>query len=152
MISLSLPPTSAELPRAAGPTLGAFLDLLFCSLETYHVTYCILHGYEELPSLPSDLDMAVHPGDLAALEAALLHVSESGYELVQRFTYAAGANYYIFAWFEKQKLRLVAVDVITEHRRGGLILANAQELVANRRRHGDFWIANSCVQFSYLLA
>jgi thymidylate kinase len=48
--------------------------------------------------------------------------------------------------------RSVAVDIISEHRRSGLILRSGIDLVSARRRRDGFWVADPATEFSYLLA
>ncbi len=130
-----------------------FLRALFRSFDEYDVRYCVLHSYEGLPErLPSDLDLAIHPGDVPKLPGIFRTLAQEGYQPIQHLNYAVGAGYFVFAWFEGLVLKSVAVDVICEHRRGGLILASGEVLVSGRRRHGDFWIPDPVIEFSYLLA
>lgn len=144
---LSTEDVSTSSPRG----IADFLHLFFLSLEAYDIRYCILHSYERLPEVSSDLDIAIHQADVEVLQLVFARLSERGYSLVQRFNYAVGAGYFIFIWFEAHALKSIAIDVITEHRRGGLILANGETLLASKERYADFWIANPRTQFSYLL-
>lgn len=147
---VAVPPAGPESPE---PGRAAFLDALFRHLENSGVRYCVLHSYEGLPTeLVSDLDLAVHPDDLPKLQSVFQLLEKESYRPIQRINYAVGANYFVFAWFEGLTLGTQAVDIISEHRRGGLILASGAELVAGRRRKGVFWRADAGTEFSYLLA
>jgi thymidylate kinase len=77
---------------------------------------------------------------------------DKGYRLVQCLNYFAHAFYFVFVWFEDDALKCVAVDVIFQHRRSGLISLSGEELVAGRRRFDDFWVASPATEFVYLLA
>lgn len=143
----------AVAPAGPEPSLAAFLDALFRHLENSGVRYCVLHSYEGLPAdLVSDLDLAVHPDDLPKLQSVFGSLEKKNYRPIQRLNYSVGANYFVFAWLEGLTLRTQAVDIISEHRRGGLVLASGMELVAGRRRKGVFWTADAVTEFSYLLA
>ncbi len=48
-------------------------------------------------------------------------------------------------------MNTVAVDIIFEDRRSGMIMASGEDFAAGRVRHGDFWIASPEMEFSYLL-
>jgi thymidylate kinase len=122
-------------------------------LDEYQVRYCVLHSWKGLPdNLPSDLDLAVHPGDRATLPFVFQELYDKGYRLVQCLNYFAQAYYFVFVWFEDAVLKCLAVDVIFEHRRSGLISQSGEELIAGRRRFGEFWVASPVTEFVYLLA
>jgi thymidylate kinase len=130
-----------------------FLSTLFGALDHHQVRYCVLHSWEKLPQkLSSDLDLAVHPGDVWKLSIVFRLLQERNYIAIQVLNYAVGAHYFVFCWFDGPELSSVAIDVIFEHRRGGLILASGEMLVAGRHRHGAFWIPDAETEFSYLLA
>ncbi len=129
-----------------------FLCTLFNALESEQVRYCVLHSWEELPeNLTSDLDIAVHPEDIRKLPFAFRFLKANGYTPAQVFHYFPGAYAFFFLWFEGLVINSVTLDVIFEHRRGGLIVSG-EELVSGRRRAGLFWIPAPESEFAYLLA
>jgi len=141
--------------RTASGTVSrpAFLRLLFRLLDEHDVRYCVLHSYEGLPDeLPSDLDLAVHPRDVAKLPFVFRALADQGYRPVQRVNYAVKGYCFDFIWFEGLSLNSVSVDITYEYRRGGLILTPGEKLVAGRRKRGDFWVPDPKVEFAYLLA
>jgi thymidylate kinase len=130
-----------------------FLFELFRSLDKYDVRYCVLHSWERLPEdLPSDLDLAVHPSDRPKLGAVFRALRDQEFLPVQCLNYAVNAYYFVFFWFLGSQLQSVAVDVIFEHRRGGLILTSGEDLVAGRIRRDLFWIPSPSIELHYLLA
>jgi thymidylate kinase len=130
-----------------------FLFTLFSALDSNQVRYCVLHSWEGLPEeLPSDLDLGVHPSDIQNLPSVFRALGAKGYRPVQCFNYFAKAFYFIFAWFEGAKPTFVAVDIISEHRRSGLIVPSGEALVAGRSKQSIFWIPDPAVEFAYLLA
>ncbi len=134
-------------------SLKAFLCTLFTALDDRNVRYCVLHSWEELPEkISTDLDIAVHPGDLSKLPLVFQSLRARGYMAVQVFNYFVNAYYFVFSWFEESVVHLVAIDIILEHRRGGLIVPSGEELVSSRRRHHMFWIPSSESEFTYLLS
>jgi len=136
-----------------GHSLPHFLRLLFRSLDEHQIRYCVLHSWEGLPDeLPSDLDVAVHPGDRAKLPFVFRALQDEGYRLVQCLNYFAQAFYFVFFWFEGGALRSAAVDIIFEHRRSGLLSLSGQELVRGREKTRNFWVASPATEFTYLLA
>src|ERR1700674_4465598 len=69
-----------------GHSLSHFLRLLFRLLDEHQIRYCVLHSWEGLPdALPSDLDMAVHPGDHAKLGSVFRTLLNEGYLPVQHY-------------------------------------------------------------------
>jgi len=136
----------------SGASRSAFLRTLFDLLDYYRVRYCVLHSYEGLPDeLPSDLDLAAHPRDADRLPFVFRVLSDQGYQPVQCRNYAVNAFDFVFFWFEGQTVKSLAVDIIFEHRRKGLILTPGEELVARRQRRGLFWIPDPATEFAYLL-
>ena len=122
-------------------------------LEANRVRYCVLHGYDRLPfAVSGDLDMAVHPDDFDRIPGVLHDLTEDRYSALQHFEYAVGGHYFVFGWLEGPQLKTIALDFITEHRRGGLILSSGVELVAGRRPHDNFWVPAPEIEFSYLLS
>jgi thymidylate kinase len=130
-----------------------FLSSLFKELDTSQIRYCVLHSWNGLPEkLSSDLDIAVHPEDVTKLRFVFRFLRKKGYVPIQLLKYGVGAYYFVFCWFEKMVLNSVAVDVIFEHRRGGLTLASGETLTCGRQKRGIFWIPDPATEFAYLLA
>ncbi|MGI9072212.1 MAG: hypothetical protein ACR2JB_13075 [Bryobacteraceae bacterium] len=102
--------------------------------------------------LSSDLDMAVHPGDIRALPLVFSALRKEGYTPVQVFNYLVGAYYFVFTWFEGCVVNSVAVDIIVKQRRGGLTAPSVASIISGRRRHGIFWTPGPESEFVYLLA
>jgi thymidylate kinase len=148
--------TSAASPAielAPRPALTGFLQMLFAELAARDVRYCVLHSYEELPEhLPSDLDIAVTKGQMPLLAEVFTALGEQGYHPVQCLNYEVNGYYFVFAWTEDGALRTAAIDFISEHREGNLILTSGEELILGRRRRGDFWIPSAAAEFRYLLS
>jgi thymidylate kinase len=103
-------------------------------------------------TVTSDLDMAIDPDDACKFTAVCRELAHRGYFPVQCLNYARGSNYIVFAWFDGFELRTVALDVISEHRRSGLVLCRGPELIRERHYCGGFWAAAPETEFSYLLA
>jgi thymidylate kinase len=134
-------------------SLSGCLHLLFQQLEEREVRYCVLHSWQGLPEeLPSDLDLAVHPGDRARLPVVFQELRQKGYQLVQCLNYFPQAYYFVLVWFEDLALESVAVDITFQYRRSGLISLSGEELTAGRQRFKEFWVASPATEFAYLLA
>lgn len=145
--------TAPTTSSAEGHSPAHFLRLFFRLLDEHAICYCVLHSWQGLPEeLPSDLDLAVHPRDRARLPLVFQGLAAAGYHPGQCLNYFAKADYFVFLWFEGFELRSLALDIIFEHRRSGLISLLGEDLVASRIRHGDFWVASPQVEFTYLLA
>lgn len=130
-----------------------FLVTLFESLDDNAIRYCVLHSWEGLPAeLTSDLDIAVHPEDAHKLPKVFHSLQGRGYLPVQSLNYSVRANYFVFFWRDKKETSSVALDIILEHRRGGLLISSGEALVSGRRKHGIFWIPSPESEFLYLLA
>ena len=147
------PATATRDTEARAPSLPCFLRSLFVLLDANRVRYCVLHGYDRLPfAVSGDLDMAVHPDDFARVPGVLHGLTGDRYSALQCLEYAGGGHCLVFGWFEGPQLKTIALDFITEHRGGGLILSSGVELVAGRRPRDDFWVPTPETEFSYLLS
>ena len=147
------PATATRDAEARTPSATHFLRSLFVLLDANRVRYCVLHGYDRLPfAVFGDLDMAVHPDDFDRIPGVLHDLTGDRYSALQHFEYAVSGHYFVFGWFEGPQLKTIALDFITEHRRGGLILSAGVDLVAGRRPRDGFWISAPETEFSYLLS
>jgi thymidylate kinase len=143
----------AEKRREARRSLRDFLVNLFRLLDECEVRYCVLHSWDSLPDeLPSDLDLAVLEEDNSKLLPVFDGLRAKGYVPIQALNHSVNGNFYVFYWVEDLAVKVAAVDIVSEHRRVGLTLAKAEDMVANRRRHKMFWTASPQIEFAYLLA
>jgi thymidylate kinase len=134
-------------------SVSHFLTTLFTLLDGCAIRYCVLHGWQNLPTeLPSDLDLAVHPQDAQKLPRIILGLSNEGYLPVQELHYAVRSYRYDFAWVGERGMEYAGVDITYEYREGGLILLSAISAVRDRQRHGNFWIASPATELTYVLA
>jgi thymidylate kinase len=130
-----------------------FLCALFGGLDKNDIRYCVLHSYGELPeTLSSDLDIAVHPADAARVLSLYRSLQQQGYRVIQVLNYFVNAYYFVFFWTDGPVINSAAVDIILEHRRGGLIAPTGQSLVSGRRKQRMYWVPAPEAEFTYLLA
>ena len=162
-LSISETKIAAKMPIAETFTQGIsppkkrnrtdFLVLLFRSLDSAGIRYCVLHSWEGLPeNLHSDLDLAVHPDDVSKFPGVLLNLHRNGYPSLHIVDYAIRECRLDFVWFEGPEMDSVAVDITYGYVEGGLILMSGSDLVAKRQRRKSFWVAEAATEFSYLLA
>jgi thymidylate kinase len=133
-------------------TDAGLLRCLFRAFDEHGIRYCVLHSYERLPELASDLDVAVHPDDYPKLGSVIRVLAGDGFPAIHCINYALGANYLVFAWFDGAAMHLVSVDTVCEHRRRGLLLASGAELTAGRRKWDGMWVSSAQVEFAYRLS
>jgi thymidylate kinase len=130
-----------------------FLRSLFRILDDWEVRYCVLHSWEHLPEeLSSDLDLAVHPQDKHKLLAVIERLQGQGYVCFQCLNHSVNGHFFVFYWPDATGMKTVAVDLVFDHRRSGLILETSEKMVAGRLRHNEFWIPSTEIEFAYLLA
>jgi thymidylate kinase len=142
----------AERAGEKGQSTADFLRQLFRLLNELGVRYCVIHSWEGLPEhLGSDLDLAVHPDDKALITSIIEELKCCNYVAYQWNNYITNGHSFYFYWVTGWTVNTVAVDMIFEDRRSGMILASGEEFIAGRVRHGNFWIAAPELEFSYLL-
>lgn len=134
-------------------SVAAFLRLLFAELDARGVEYCVLHSFENLPdSVTSDLDMAVTDSAWQKIPDVFAVLEARGYHAVQCLNYEVGGYYFVFAWTTDSEVQTVAIDFVSEHREGNLILTSGEDLVNGRRRLRNFWIPSTVSEYRYLLS
>src|SRR5450432_293048 len=132
--------------------LPIFLNLLFELLEHFHVRYCVLHAWESLPDeLQSDLDISVHPADTYRLTIVFRDLKAAGFQPVQCLHYGFEAYRFVFCWEEDSEFRSLPVDVTFAHVHKGITAPCIEELIDQRQRYRNFWIAGPRSAFLYLL-
>lgn len=146
-------PASPNGDLASPQSVSNFVRTLFRLLDESAVRYCVLHSWDQLPDhLSSDLDLAIHPDDKPAVPAILESLRQNGYTPYHWKNYATKGHSFYFFWTAGSTPHTVAVDIIFEHRRAGMIFASGEKLVSSRIRHRGFWIAAPEIEYSYLLA
>lgn len=148
-------PAVLTQPVTLSPPLSLehLLRGFFTALESHGLRYCILHGYDHLPSeVTGDLDLAVHEDDAKRLPLVLRDLLDDGYFLLQYRNYAVHGHRFDFGWFDAGELRIVGMDVIFEFRYAGARLLPSSQYMRHRTRIDGVWFASKQDQFAYLLA
>jgi hypothetical protein len=83
------------------------------------------------------------------LETSLLNLRDA--RLVNLLQHESTCYYFVLALQEKGQLRFLQMDAAVDYRRNGLVWFSAEELLDDRRRWKDFWVASPEVEFKYLL-
>ena len=142
-----------SLARGSELSFPRFAGELFAQLDARRIRYCILHSYEGLPeTADSDIDIAVAPVEFDRLPGVIAALDALGYHAVQCLNYAVHGYYFVFCWAADSSVCTAAVDFISQHREGQLILTSGEELVRGRRRFRDFWIPSVDAAYRYLLS
>lgn len=130
-------------------TAGAILLRVIAMLEAVGVHTCILHGYRALPaSVPSDVDCVVSadPGDVIRL--LVRHQDRIGARIVRR-----DGSYVVLAARGGDGLPVfLCLDMMRDCVVDDLVLYFGDEILASRRRFGQFWIPAPHVAFAAYLA
>jgi len=114
------------------------------------IPYCVLHGWQWWPNdLSGDLDMAIAPQHLSALERSLQAQDEG--RPVQLLQHEASGFYFVLACEGEQGIDFMLVDAATDYRRDGRVFFTANELLTGRCRQNGLWVASPQVEFGYLL-
>ena len=112
---------SSNGDAASAQSVSNFVRTLFRLLDESPVRYCVLHSWDQLPDhLPSDLDLAIDPDDKPAVPAIWNHCAEWLHPLSLE-NYATKGHSFYFFWTARATPYTVAVDIIFEHRRAGMI-------------------------------
>jgi serine acetyltransferase/thymidylate kinase len=134
---------------------------LFERMRESDVEFCVLGDTRRYPDeIPSDLDIAVAPQELARMPRLLSQFSQDlGLRLVQLIRHERSACYFVLAWHDDfGRPRFLMPDLCSDYRRGGRLLLSAETLLGGRRAAADefgrakgFWVPPPDVQFIYYL-
>jgi len=112
--------------------------------------YVILHGWDQmLDGLISDIDIALLPQDLSALERWLRNCAKG--QLVQLLQHESSCFYFVLATVEDSKIRFLPIDAGIDYRRDGRVFFTAEEILAGRRQWNGFWVTTPGAEFAYLM-
>ncbi|MGI9534988.1 MAG: dTMP kinase, partial [Thermodesulfobacteriota bacterium] len=111
--------------------------------------YCILHGWQSLPNLSSDLDISVKPNDLELLEESFLSYKNG--KLVQLIEYESSCFLFILAIRNGNGIQYLHVDTSTDYRRDGRIFFTAEHFNRLRQRWNGLNIISPEGEFAYQL-
>jgi len=99
-------------------------------LQEYEVRYALLgqtDGYPE--SIGSDVDVMVHPNDIAKVHQLVWKIEDARTRVVQMFQHEPVAFFYVVVRFEADGLCVFQPDICTDYYRNGVKLLSADELL-----------------------
>lgn len=115
------------------------------------VVYCVLHGYELLPKIGSDLDIAVLPEDYSTARRVICEVASTyGGVLLKEVEYDISDSRHLIIGLQDGSV--VVVDIIFDSVPVGVYGLDATALVAGRRRLGSCFTPAPEVEAEYLLS
>jgi len=148
--------TDHSANQQLGPTprsVPAFLRMLFAELDRYEINYCVIHSSEMLPDhLDNDLDLAVDMQDKYNLFKVFEALRSAEYYPIQCLNHTTHGHFFVFSWTQEGLVSTAAVDIVFEHRRGGINLVSGAEMTKGRIWTGLFWRSSAEIEFSYLVA
>ncbi len=130
---------------------GRILLHVFEALERAGIRCCVLHGNEEFSGhIESDVDCIIDSGASARVLLALFHRDRDliGAEVVRYL-----GSYFVFASRRADGSHtFVALDFATECDANDFALYDGSEILASRRRYGQFYIPAPNLEFGAYLA
>lgn len=130
-----------------------FLRALFQLLEEFTIRYCVLHSWKGLPEkLPNTIDVAIQSEDTDKLPMVFETLLDLGYQPLQRLNHLGDTYHLLFLWFENTVPKVLAVNLIFGHgqNRAKLPFRDAHRKI--QRRHGNFYVADTATEFTFLLS
>jgi thymidylate kinase len=136
----------SETPVESGTTTLRAFDRLLDG----HLGYCVLHGWQSRPRYPpSDLDIAIAPGDLEKLERIL--ASTTDVRITQLIQHEATCYYFVLVSTREGRVCFSTLDAAVDYRSDGRIFFAASDLLRHSRKDNGFRVAAPEVEFAYLL-
>jgi thymidylate kinase len=130
-------------------TAGAILQRVIATFETAGIRTCILHGYQALPThVPSDVDCIVSADTDHAIRLLDRHRNSIGARIVRR-----DGSYVVLAARGVSGLPIfLCLDLMRDCVVDDLVLYAGDEILASRRRFGQFWVPAAAVSFAAYFA
>ncbi len=143
-----------EHVASEGNIKSTIAQLLLEKLENECSSYCILTGYEELPSnFDSDIDFMVGTQDFERIPVLINEIAaESNTLLFQSIAHEASGRAFRLATEVGDRIAFIQPDSCADYRHYGKLWLKADEILANRRAHSNgFWIPGAAEEFIYYL-
>ena len=100
----------------------------------------------------SDVDIMIHPRDLASVPAMLTQSARSaGAGLVQAIRHETTGCYFILAKQDGRDVGFLDPDCCSDYRRGGRLWLSADQVIARSRRSLDIYVPSIPDEFTYYL-
>lgn len=132
---------------------GDLLRRLFALFDRANVPYCVTHGYQGYPAqVPSDVDCVMPARFVRHQLPALLDGNEAvlGARVVQWLR--EGTDYIVlFGHDDAGNPAHVALDISTDVTLNDRTFFSADQVLASRRRHDEFWVPAPAVEFTCTL-
>jgi hypothetical protein len=128
-------------------------DAVIAQINLTQLPYCVLSGYDNQPEADaSDVDIMFRPQDLHRVPELLSRAAQSaGATLVQSIQHETTACYFVIARQVGRHMDHLAVDCYSDYRRDDRTWMLADNLIANRRQHCDFYLPSAADEFNYYL-
>jgi thymidylate kinase len=124
-------------------------------LDTNGVPYCILRGYEEYQTqVVSDVDFIMPADFLPRQLATLLRTNRDrlGAAVAQWIQHESTSHSPVLVTDGVgARWNFLAVDVSSDYRRNGRVFYGGEEVLASRRRDGQFWVPSPALEFGHCL-
>jgi thymidylate kinase/O-antigen/teichoic acid export membrane protein len=131
--------------------LGLALQSVFNTLDRAGIGYCVLHGYEDYPwHIKSDVDIVISQG-VSPIQLATLFHNTSG----QNGTYVvqfSELHFVLALKHSRSPTVFLHLDMSVDCEARGLFIYSGRDLIANRRRYGQFWVPTASLEFICYLA
>lgn len=99
-------------------------------LEEHAVRYALLGQTDGYPaSIGSDVDVMVHPDDIAKVHQLVWKIEDASIRVVQMLQHEPVAFFYVVVRFEVDGVCILQPDICTDYYRNGVKLLSAEELL-----------------------
>lgn len=114
-----------------------------------NIDYVILHSYKDLPNkFESDIDISINLKNIKKAIKLLNSILEkTDWKIIQ---YWRHENYAVDCVISNDR-EFLQVDFCTNYERDGRVLLDVEDITKNRKKHKNFYIPSTEIEFTYIL-
>jgi thymidylate kinase len=128
-----------------------FFDRMFSELSRTEGGYCVLHSYEDLPSVTSDLDIAVMNTGLVDF-MSFIYGGNTEWQVVQDLHYdVPSCRYVVLRRLNGDRPHLLALDICSDPWGINRYRLSSFTLLKDRRPLRNFYVPSPAIEAFYIL-
>jgi O-antigen/teichoic acid export membrane protein len=146
-------PMTTPIHTAGALGSGLLLQRVFALLDQAGIRYCVSHGYETYPErVASDVDLIL-PAEAAKRELPQLLAGNAQWLGARIVQWVRADTYYVVLMGidDSDEIHHLSLDISIDYELRNHVLLEGEEILASRRRLGQFWVPSPEIEFACCL-